>query len=288
MVSGITISPTIEQINLTNRQSSAHYEIQITNNLKYTATLSVAPQDFSSLNENGGINLIDNKGVGANNPHGLTHNLSLSDSQLVLTSGQVKSVAVTLNNAGSLAAGGDYTAILFKLQALFSPNGNHVTINQGVVSLLFVRTSGNGTQILQSANPTPLIGSFTTTLPDQFNVLLQNKGNTQSTPEGVIEINKGSHTVSQGQLNINSGMVLPQSASLFRVAMVRTSDHEWLGRYMLKLLYAPKGQSGYTVYQKQFIYINKALLGGAVVLVLLAAAFLFRKLIPVPHYRVRQ
>ncbi|HEV2403106.1 MAG TPA: hypothetical protein VGS08_02805 [Candidatus Saccharimonadales bacterium] len=276
---GIVITPTIKQINLTQSQQSAIYQEQVTNHLPYTVTIGISAEDFSSLNQNGGIHFISDTQTDAGNPHGLVNNLSLGQTQIVLAPNQTAFVPVTINRIDSLAAGGHYAAILFALQPVLSPKGNHVMVNEGLASLLFVATYGNGTQMLRVTNSLP--GSFTANFPKSMIVVLQNDGNTQSTPRGVVQIIDSSHhVVSQGQLNVNSGLVLPQSNGLFSVPMNQVTDRLWPGIYTARVVYSHDGQAGYSISEQRFLYISKPVIATIVIIILLVMVYILRKFAP--------
>jgi hypothetical protein len=269
---GISITPSIQHVTVKPGQNTASYKIELTNYLPFSASITSDIVDFKALNQNGGVDFLSNPDQSQNYVHGLKNNISLSDPQFILAPKQTKDVVVTLSSLSSLAAGGHYASIIFKIQSLNNASGNHVSINQGIASLVFLDTFGQGTQILNITN-NPVEG-FYTHFPSQLHILIQNNGDTQSVPVGVVQIyDFRHHLVEQGQLNINSGLVLPQSNTLFTVLLHTTANRMWPGKYTLKILYSYANQSGTTLYQAKFVYVNQLILNLFYALIFLIAVY---------------
>jgi hypothetical protein len=285
-VKGITVSPAIVQISLSRGQTSATFASQVTNNTATTAVLSLGAEDFTALNQNGGVSFLGTSPKSANNnAHGLINSLVISSPQIVLKPGQSQVIPVTIANANSLAAGGHYAALTYKLDGLSTAKGNNVSVRQTIASLIFVSTYGQGTQTTDLT--TPVINSLLTSFPQTINLVLENAGNTQTTPRGIVQIfNPSSKLVSQAIINVNSGLILPQSKRLFSLALPVGNKHLWPGVYDLKILYRHDGQTSYSVYNKKFLFINAPIIAAAVALLVLLLGFAIWRLTPEAlHYR---
>ena len=267
-VNGITVSPAIQQITLKANQNSAGFTAQVTNNTTSQVVLHISAEDFTSLNQNGGISFYNSGTINTNNPHGLLNFLSIGLTEIALGPHQSQAVPVTILNANQLAVGGHYAALLFKVVGTTNGHGNRVIINQAVSSLIFLSTFGQGTQT--TALTTPVIGSVFTSFPHTINAVLSNNGNTQTTPRGYVQIlDSSSKVVSQGQINIDSGLILPASKRLFTLNLMQTKKHVWPGIYHLKIYYRHDGQAKYSVYEQKFLFVNGII--ALVVIVLIVA-----------------
>lgn len=277
IATGITVSPAIEQISLSQNQSSATYATQITNNTTAQVVISISAEDFTALNQTGSISFYNSNQLSSNNPHGLLNYLSIAYPEVALQPGQSQTVPVTILNANKLAAGGHYAALLFKVSHLASAKGNRITINQVVSSLVFLSTYGQGTQSVTLT--TPVTGSLLTTLPQVINAVFVNTGNTQTAPRGYLQIlDSSSRIVSQGQINTDSSLILPQSKRLFGLNLIQTKRHLWPGVYLLKIYYRHDGQTTYSVYEQKFLFVNQSIIAVNIA-VLLALALLAGKFI---------
>jgi len=287
-VNGITISPIIEQITLSPSQTSATFETQVTNNTNSGVVITVGAQDFTALNQSGAISFYNSSPIRTSNPHGLLDYLSIGYPQIALQPHQSQAVPITILNANKLAVGGHYAALLFKAANLNSAKGNQVTINQVVSSLVFLSTYGQGTQTTDLT--TPVVGSITTSFPQAINAVFGNNGNTQTTPRGVVQIlNSSSAVVSQGQINIDSGLILPQSKRLFNLTLSQTKKRLWPGIYRLRVYYRHDGQTTYRVYEQKFLFVNRPIIIAAIVVILLLLALVARFFLPAKlPYRLKQ
>jgi hypothetical protein len=272
---GVSVSPSIKVVTLYKNQTSASFSILVTNSTSGTIDMSLSEEDFTSLNLSGGISFFNSTRADLNNAHSLASNISTNNPKIIIGPDQSQNVAITINNANKLAAGGHYTAIIFKMLSLSNKAGNVVNVNQAVSTLLFVSTQGEGTQTLDLA--TTSMSSFTT-FPRSVDVVLKNTGDTQSIPRGIVQITgTSSELISQGQINVNSSLILPQSEQLFDVNMSPTSIFLRPGIYKLKILYRHDGQSGYSVYEKNFLYISPAsMLAVLVIIVFIVFAIVKR------------
>jgi hypothetical protein len=269
-VSGLTVSPAIEQINLAKDQANASFAAQVTNNTGSSLLVSISTNDFTALNQTGGIALL--AGPSDQNPHGLASWMTPSLTQLALAPYSSQTVPVAITGTDSLAPGGHYGVIIYKvLSNGVAKSKNQVNINQEVSSLVFLTTYSGGTQTVRLDN-TP-IGSFALSLPQSVNVVLTNVGNTQTAPRGLVLISGPSGTeVARGIINIDSGLILPETSRLYTISL--SNEHKFIypGTYHLNIIYQADNGSKAIIYTKSFVIINKPLVliaGAFIVLVLL-------------------
>jgi hypothetical protein len=250
--SGITVSPYNEQLMLTAGQQTASYNITVTNNYASPVLIELKVVDFTNINETGQLRFYTPQ-EDATNPYSLKNNVSFKYSNVVVGAYQSEQLPVTINNASQLAAGGHFGAILLQVDNTAGDTGNNVTINQASASLLFVSTEGQGTQNVQLA--TPLLGKVYTNLPTSLNAVFSDTGNTQTVPDGVVQLyGPKNHLLSQTQLNTNSDLVLPYSKRLYTIELNTPTGHLWPGRYTLKVTYG-YGSTQKT-YSETFLYIS--------------------------------
>jgi hypothetical protein len=286
-VNGITVSPAIEQLTLEPNQNSTTFQTQVTNNTASPVVLQVSAEDFTALNQNGGLSFFNGGAIDTNNPHGLLDFLSIGLSEIALGPRQSQTVPITILNANQLAVGGHYAALMFKVEGTSNGKGNKIIINQAVSSLIFLSTYGQGSQT--TVLTTPITGRLLTSFPQTINMVFSNTGNTQTTPRGYVQIlDSSSHVVSQGQLNINSNLILPTSSRLFALNLTQLKKHLWPGIYRLKVYYQHDGQATYSVYQQKFLYVNGGLVVLAVVVVIALLVLAARVFLPESLYTVKK
>jgi hypothetical protein len=288
VVKGITVSPAIEQISLSQNQTSATFTSQITNNTTAPVILSIGAKDFTALNETGGVGFLRTSSPDSTS-HGLANSLLITHPQVTLSPGQSQMIPITIQNVNKLASGGHYAALTYKLQNVANGKGNNVSVEQTVSSLIFLSTNGEGTQT--SELTTPVIGSFFTTFPKSLNVVFANSGNTQTTPRGVVQIlNSSSKVVSQAIVNVDSSLILPQSSRLFNLSLIpQGTVHLSPGIYTLRITYNHDGHKGATIYQQKFLFLNKSIVIVVIFVVLVGVIVLARKFLPSHlYYRIRR
>lgn len=284
-VNGITVSPAIEQLTLNPNQNTASFNEQVTNNTTNPVVLKIGAEDFTYLNQYGGLDFY-NSSVDTNS-HGLLDFLSIGFNQVALGPMQSQTIPISILNANKLAVGGHYAALLFKIQGLPIAHGNQVVINQEVSSLVFISTYGQGTQTTNLA--TPLVGSIVTSLPQTINAVFTNNGNTQTTPDGYAQIlDSASHVISQGQINTGSGLILPGSKRLFTFNLTQSTGHVWPGIYRLRVYYQHSGQTQYIVYQQKFLFVNKTIIFAVIVVIIALVLLATRAFLPKAFYSVKR
>ena len=259
---GITISPYIEQLSLSKNQTTASYTITVTNNSDSLELIHLKTVDFTNLNEHGEIGFLTPTQT-KRDPYSLVNNVSFAYPELAIGPHQTNTVPIQIINAEKLASGGHFGAILFSINNPEAGSGTSVTVNQDSASLLFLSTTGAGTQALSLA--TPLINNFYASLPTTVNAVFTNTGNTQTIPYGLAQLtNDKGDVVAQGQLNTNSSLILPESKRLFMIYLRPTTNHLPPGKYHLAFKYRTDNQAGFTVYQQTFLMVNQSYILSAI------------------------
>lgn len=272
-INGLTVSPAIEQLALTKGQTDASFTSRITNNTKAQLIIDVATNDFTSLNNTGGISFFTS--ALSNSPHGLANWMRPAFHQLALAPGATQSVLIDIPNVQSLAPGGHYGAVIYKVVSSGSVAlGNKVSVNQEVSSLVFLTTSSGGTQAIQFNGLS--LGALASAMPQSVNMVFTNTGNTQTSPQGLITVTGPGHKeVARGAINVNSGLILPGTSRLYSVAL--TSEHKLVypGIYHLRVVYSVPGAATTMSYTKSFLFVNQALLVviGLVILAFIVIAY---------------
>ncbi len=282
---GITVSPTEQQVQLTKNQSTLTFHNNVTNNTLKPIIIQVSALDFTSLNQTGSVSFIDS-GQSDFNKHGLANFISIGVNQIALIPHQSQTVPITIYNADQLSPGGHYGAIIYKVIGSNQKGVNNVSISQAVSSLIFLTTSGGGSQTL-GIQSLAFDSSFAT-FPSSVNVVLQNTGNTQTIPRGNLQIlNSQNKVVSQSQINTTSNLILPGSSRLFNFPINSIKSHFWPGHYTLKFFYRHDGMVGYFVYQKKFLYIGWPIITLTTVLLIIMLVLILRIFIPDRYYRAK-
>ena len=258
VTNGITVSPAIEQVVINKGQNTANFNEEIINNTNSPQLINVSSQDFTYLNESGAVSFYDSSTINPNNIHGLTNYIKIGFPEIALAIHQSKIIPITIVNANLLSDGGHYAAIVFKAYPSSGKKTNFSLV-QAVSSLVFLSTNGGGTQNVSLVDA--LLGSIYIKLPQQLSLILENSGNTQTTPSGFIQVlDSSGKLVSQSQINVYSGLILPDSKRLIATNINPTNKFLWPGFYTVKIFYSHQGLSSYKVFQKRIFVITEPFL----------------------------
>src|SRR5262249_19952363 len=132
--SGIALSPFESEISIQPTDTSKTFNLTLTNKTASLQELDLKAQDFGSLNDTGGVLL---EGSNSYTQHyGLASWLTLGTDTVILKPGESRSVPVTIDNRSSLQPGGHYGAVVASVNSLNDQSGNHVVIDQRLLSLI--------------------------------------------------------------------------------------------------------------------------------------------------------
>jgi hypothetical protein len=252
---GISLTPAIQNIEILPGQATASFKIKIENKQNTAVSLSTSSLDFKSLNETGGVAFIGNASSSLDHKYGLANWLILPVGPINLPPNTSQQVEVDIDNRSDLSPGGHYAAVLFKSSPALSAQNNKVNLNQVVSTLVFLKKTGGEIYSLQLQPPKLRTAWFH--LPGSLDLFIKNTGNTQTAPRGIISIyGPDQKLYERGIVNVDSGLVLPDSTRFYK-APLSTDGQAWLpGRYKAVISYRAEDQLQAQTVEFSFIYIN--------------------------------
>jgi uncharacterized protein YneF (UPF0154 family) len=253
--SGVALTPAIQDRVLGPAEKTISFSVELANQTDAPITFSVSSNDFTALNQTGGLAFLGSDINRVSKGNGLSGILKIDTAVVTLGPKSTRKITARIDDVSKLAPGGHYAAILAQALPTGTPGkGNRVTINQVVSSLVFLETAGQGTKTLELLPPK--IGGISFSLPQDINLVFKATGNTQTIPRGVVTIDRGGAEIGRGIINENSSLLLPGSTRLLQTS-VSGDKHPWLpGRYTMRVQYRYEGSLGISTYEKTFLYIN--------------------------------
>ncbi len=269
--SNLSVSPAIEQLNLSPNQDTVSFQTTVVNNSSAPATIQVQMSDFTALNTTGSVSFLGTHYKNSN-LHGLAQSMHVANPTLVVGANSNQTVPITITNASHLAPGGHYGAVIFKiLPTPTSLHGSGLSTNEEVSVLVFLTTSSGRTQTISLSNPQ--LNTIATKFPSTLNLDFANTGNTQTTPHGIVTLtNNQNQELARGIINVDSGLVLPATDRLYQVNLIYSKHTFTPGWYKLHVTYQADAGLRQITYTKRFFYLSRTLLWLTVLLVLLALA----------------
>jgi hypothetical protein len=269
---GISLAPFEQPITIQPTDTTKTFDVVLTNHTSSLQELNLTTHDFGSLNDTGGILFEGNTAY--SQKYGLASWVTLGTNTVVLQPGESHSVPVTIDNRGSLQPGGHYGAVVASVNSLNNQTGNHVAINQQLVSLILVDKTGGEHFDLKLAGMTEN-GNWSR-LPTTVKLHFQNPGNVHVIPRGTVQLLSPNGTViSKGIINDDSSFILPETFRDIYVPLTSVkTDVIWPGLYHVQVNYRYEGISHYAVKRFTVRYLDLKLYAG-LVLVLLVGIWLF-------------
>lgn len=263
------VSPQLIQLDLSKDPPEAEYTY--TNNTSQTVELSLSMQDVKELEDRGIPGIID-PNVTKDYNYGLSNWARFSNNNLVILPGESKTVTVFIDKT-RLTLGGHYGSVLAEI--VQKDNQKTVKLRAIISTLLFVRSGSEYEQeranIVQISNDSELF-SF----PSTITFRLQNTGNVDLTPYGIISVtNPLGNEVARGIINEDSLITLPDSTRRYIVKINKYADIVLPGIYQttVKLKY---GKHKFALEESSYFFIlgevNKYLVIGIVVMIGLAGS----------------
>lgn len=201
----ITVTPQLIQIDLSLEAPEAIYTY--TNSTDQTIELALSMQDVKELEDRGLPGFL-NSNQSQNYQYGLSSWASFSNKNLVIAPGESKSVTVYIDKT-RLTLGGHYASVLAEVRQ--TDTTKSVKLRAILSSLLFVRSGSEYEQEDAIINEFKPIQEFFQ-LPTQFSFRLQNTGNVDITPYGILKVyDPFGKEVASGIVNENSLITLPDS-----------------------------------------------------------------------------
>jgi len=201
--------------------------------------------------------------------------VNFEDSMLDLQPGEKKDLKIRLSIPDGADPGGHYGAIVFsRVNPNPEQNKTAVGLNQKLASLLFFNVEGQVFRTFEvgrfGAN-----SSINNSLPVNFTILINNRGNTHLQPHGLVTIYDVWRNKKVGQVVVNEQFLylFPQGNKLFEAQWVDSdplgSIWRYFGPYKAVLEMKAEGASDVKVESQFWV------LPGTVVMVFLGAGLLF-------------
>jgi hypothetical protein len=250
---GITITPVFQQVNIPEGADQQPINFSVTNNEKSTQTLSLSAADFNTLNETGGLLFVGANPTALQKKYGLAEWLALPQKQIVLQPGQTVQIKGSVLNLATLSAGGHYGALMLTSAGPGNSGPNNITLHPIASSLIFVTKLGGDTHRLGLSNVSLNRSLFH--LPGSVTLRFHNDGNTHLTPRGTVTItNSSGKLISKGIINVDSGIILPETFRRYYVPLQSVSQANLPGSYVVKVDYRFDGINQFREYKQSFIY----------------------------------
>jgi len=271
---GFTLSPFSQEIILEPGRQEAGFSVSIENTTDAEASFHISAVDFSMRDDSGSVTLLEPDSQPRK--YGLASWMDFDSERLVLGPGEKKNVNVALKNDSSLAVGGHYGAIVFKMEG--APGSAPVAFQ--LASLVFARKTGGeepGMELQWQELQTRFLKD-----PAGVRLFFQNTGNTHLVPRGIVKIiDFFGREVSAGIINPESAIILPETARSFPVAFQKLSPMFFPGRYTLSVEYRFDGQDGFVTRKTGFnlIPMGSVIVIASVMAVIIAVSpILWRKI----------
>jgi hypothetical protein len=226
--SGVSVVPSIARIDLSEDKPEAF--LQYKNNTNAPIELHLSAQDFREGAEEGKLQLLD-KQESANYRYSLSSWISFENPVILLQPGESKKARLLID-AQRLSPGGHYATVNAEITQ--KEADKEIKVRGILSSMLFVRAAtGQEIDELKIENLTKQNTIF---FPEDFWIKLQNSGNVELSPNGMIEIiDPFGKTVSKGFLNQGSQIILPETIRTFKVENSKPASFLTPGNYQAKL-----------------------------------------------------
>lgn len=240
---GITISPTQKDLTLSSGLLEAHSTVVLSNNTAAAVDVTMTVRDLTQIYDKG-----DQSFGQAGLPvgkYGLANWAVLPDGgNLTLSAGETKTVPITIQNRADLSPGGHYGAIVTSLKNSKGTGANPVSVQQNILSFLFVQKLGG-------AKLGMTLQKFTVnaqkTIPDDVLLSFKSTGNVYVVPRGYISVySPNGALVAKGIINPESALVLPSTTRAFNTVLLPTTHKKNAsGKYKIIAYYRYDGRTNF-------------------------------------------
>lgn len=277
-LSGLTISPPLREITLGSGLLEASTDLTLQNNSDQTIRASLQLVDLRALGEYGG-NSLDKAGL--TNKYDLANWLALPGGDtVVIASKQTVRVAVKIANRSDLAPGGHYGAIVITSSPENTSVKTQVSLNQQIVSLLFIKKLGGEVYGLELESSTfkQSADKKTYDIPQVITTKFKNTGNVHVVPRGYVEVaDPGGKLIAKGIINQDSLNILPGSSRKYVTTLQSVAQANKSGLYKVITYYRYDDQKDFKQFSETFRYgggtnIWPFVVGGGALIVLVIAA----------------
>ena len=231
---GITVSPAIKELTLTQDQTELQFNFTLRNNTDETVTLQLSAVDFGALDETGGVAFVGQSSE-QTTKYGLREWMRFSTNTVVLEPNESKEQTAIIDNKESLAPGGHYGAILATpVQSEATANEPRVAVNPTVSVLVLLKKQGGENYSLNLEDPQ--ISGWRFSWPDSIALRFQNAGNVHVVPRGTVIVKdvRGKE-VARGTINEDSSAVLPETFRVMTVPLRQSASHWVPGSYTIDI-----------------------------------------------------
>jgi hypothetical protein len=275
---GVTLSPAFQQVSIGQDESEHPVSFRITNDQSTAQTYDLAAADFNTLGESGGLFFVGTNPTQLQKKYGLAKWFSLPDTSVTVQPNQTITLTAQIQNLPDLAPGGHYGALMLSQTSDTGGAGaNKVSLHPVASSLLFVTKLGGDTHSLQLTKVTADRNLFK--LPGAVTLRFYNDGNTHVVPRGVVKLSTpGGRLISQGVINENSNIILPQSHRQIYVPLSKFSGASAVSKYVLTVDFRFDGFDGYREYKTSFWRIDPGLVAGLAIIAGSAAVLIYKRL----------
>ncbi len=204
----IQVSPTFQEIVLSDERASASGSISLTNTSKTAQSFTVYAVDIQQFDSDGRVILADKPLAGS--AFSLADFIELSDDVIEIPSGSTAQISFTIRQDQSLSPGGHYAAVVAKLSSAVP--ANQQVVLPAVSSFVLVRKVG-GEQFHLSLGENALTSAkIMQNIPTEMSLTFSNEGNVHVIPHGMITFTDVfGRLVAKGIVNENSVFVMPQT-----------------------------------------------------------------------------
>ncbi len=267
-ISGVGLTPAIINLTPAKNQQSISSSIRVSNLTSQVITLKPGVQDFKALNDLGNLSYFS---PNYNLPHDLGSRMTFDQNNLTIPANSSVIFNFNIVNLSSLAAGGHYGILDFKLV----PNKNssaNLAINQVIGTLVFLDTYSGGTFYLNLV--TPVLPYINYSWPSRINAIFINSGNSLDTPSGILGITYSKdQQLYKSLININGSYILPASSRLFSFNLPNHKTPFWPTEYKLSIKYRHQYQTKFSNYTTNFWIINPLFIILVILLIIVLILF---------------
>ena len=280
---GISITPAVRQVTVTSGSSQTGVQFEIGNTGSTIEQYHLQLSDFMAAESRGDSALLKLDNPETSSAHRLTPWASLDKTLIEVAPGASQRVTVRINDDSTLLPGGHYGALLVTGGSGQNGSGaSHVSLLESVSGLIFLTKSGGETYGLNLTG----VKSDTAITDDGANLALmfQNTGNVHVVPRGIARVfDPTGKLVSQGTLNIDSAIILPQTNRSLLAKMHSVGRSELPGRYKLNVEYRRDGSETLTTSNLNFYYAPPTSIYVTIILLILTAT-----LISISRFRIHK
>lgn len=278
-LSGLTLSPPLKEVTLGPGLLETSTDITLQNNTDQAVRASLKLVDLRALAEYGGTT-IDKAGL--TSQYDLANWLSLPGGDtLTIASKQTIKVRVNIANRPDLTPGGHYGGIVITTSPSDSAVKSEVSVNQQLISLLFIKKLGGEVYGLQLESST--FKRSSSNIPQVGTIKFKNTGNVHLVPRGYIEVtDPGGKLIAKGTINQDSLNILPGSSRKYVTVLQPVAQANGRGTYKVTTYYRYDDQKDFSQFSDTFSLSGTNLWpfiisGGAVLVIAPVMIFIIKR-----------